>query len=98
MARDRSEAHGCFQRDCNYNEVVLSFAFWSRALPQAVAAVFFPANSTGGESYARRVRDAFQREFQLPAGLPPLVRYHDYWTNRRSGGADGGVAPFTLVE
>ena len=37
-----------------------------------------PANSTGGETYARRVRDAFQSAFNLPDGMPPLVRYFDY--------------------
>lgn len=98
MARDRSDAHGCMQRDCNYNEVVLSMEYFTQALPQAVAAIFFPANSSGGEAYARRVRNAFQREFHMPEGLPPLVRYHDYYTHRRNAAneRDTGAA-FTLV-
>ena len=93
MARDRSDAHGCMQADCNYNEVVLSFDFWARSLPHAVEAIFFPANSSAGEAHARRVRDAFISEFGTSDGTPPLVRYHDYL---REGSASRPA--FELVE
>ena len=55
--------------------------YWTNALPQAVEAIFFPANSSAGEARARRIRDAFRDAFDMPDGVPPLVRYHDYQRN-----------------
>ena len=79
MARTHGNAHNCRQADCNYNEIVLDFDAWSSTLPQGVEAIFFPAGSTHGEAFARRVRDTFRQTFHgLPEGVPPLVRYHDY--------------------
>ena len=91
MARDRSQAHGCFQADCNYNEIVMSFDHFAHSLPQAVEAIFFPANSSNGEAFARRVRLAFIEAFGTRDGLPPLVQYYDYVRFP-------GDTPFTLVE
>ena len=65
--------------------------YWTNALPQAVEAIFFPANSSAGEAFARRVRDAFRETFNTPDGVPPLVRYHDYVRNPTD-------TPFELVE
>ena len=61
---------------CNYNEVILDAAFWARALPQLIAAVYFPANSPRGEAVARRVHAAFVAAHADM--VTPLVRYeHD---------------------
>ena len=41
MARDRDAAGGCYQADCDYNEVVLDFDAWASTLPHGVQAIFF---------------------------------------------------------
>ena len=75
LRREHTDSTGCGQRDCNYNEVMLSSDFWTAHLPHAVQAIFFPANSTSAETMARRVRTAFIQAFDMRGGRPPLVRY-----------------------
>lgn len=77
---------------CAIVQVMLSFEWFSHALPQAVEAIFFPANSSAGEAFARKVQHAFRETFDnLPDGTPPLVRYHDYLRFPTN-------TPFELVE
>lgn len=72
------------------NELIFDAARWSDRLPDAVAAIFFPATSAIGEERARAVRSAFAAAFDLPTGLPPLVRYSMDSADRRNG-------PFEMV-
>ena len=58
---------------CNYNEIILDAAFWVRALPGLIEAVYFPAGSARGEAAARRVHAAFVASHSDL--ITPLVRY-----------------------
>ena len=88
-ARDRSF--------CRYNEVVVSAAVYTSALPNVIEAFFIPINGDvvhrhGTPERARQAREAFRRRFGLSRAQTPPLFFYDI------GLAQSGHAqPFSLA-
>ena len=81
--------NGCRQGNgCRYNEIVLERAPWTHAQPHATEAIFYPVG--GDAAMARKVHQAFLRQYGVTAEQVPLLRLNLDTLERRPV----GNAPF----